>query len=233
MNIPSIVVPTYEAILPSTGETIKMRPFLMKEEKLLLMAGEGASQKEQLNALDEVVKNCTFGKVGVETHPIFDVQYVFLQARAKSVGEVAEIYLICGACNHKLQHSLNLSEINVVHDPAHNKKIQLTDTVVLTMKYPNCRQVSNIGASEDVNVIYDIISDMMDTIYTEEAAYDCSKETIDSKRQFLDSLTASQFKLVREFFETMPKLIHRIDYECPSCTSKNNVVMENLSSFFE
>jgi hypothetical protein len=227
-----MAVPKFELTLPSTGEKIKFRPFVMREEKLLLFASEANGDAEVIGAVDEIVRNCTFNAVSVDTHPVFDLIYVFLQIRAKSVGELVEFFLVCGDCGHKTDATLDITKLEVKKNPDHKTTIMLSDTVGIKMRYP--RLSETVGASRgDIDFIYATVINCMDSIFTEDEVYHAKDLQWNEKAEFLDGLTAEQFEKIQEFFDTMPKLTHTMEYVCPKCQKQNVASLDGLLSFFD
>ena len=238
MPLPKIATPTYELVLPSTGKNLKYRPFLVKEEKLLVLALESENTKEITTAIKNVIKACVLTRgVKIETLPTFDIEYLFLNIRGKSVGEEIEVNIICPDDGETyVPVKINIDEIEVQKNDKHTNKIKLDAKLVMEMKYPSLEQFikSNFDFSEDVGMdqSFDMISSCIDKIYNEEevwTASDCSKkELID----FLEQMNSSQFKEIEKFFESMPKLSHEVKVKNPNTEVESTVVLEGLSSFF-
>ncbi len=238
MPLPKIATPSYELVLPSTKQKVKYRPFLVKEEKLLVLALESEDTKQITTAIKNVLKACiTTRGIKVETLPTFDIEYLFLNIRGKSVGEEVEVNIVApddGVTQVKV--SINLEDINVIETEGHNKEIKLDDTLRMEMKYPSLEQFikNNFEFNEDNSVekSFDIIGSCIDKIYNEEevwATSDCTKKEIN---EFLDQMNSVQFKDVEKFFETMPKLSHKLEILNPNTNVTSEVVLEGLSSFF-
>tara|TARA_Y100000593_G_C4299910_1_gene332770 strand:+ start:1061 stop:1786 length:726 start_codon:yes stop_codon:yes gene_type:complete len=234
MALPKIATPFYEMKLPSTGETVKYRPFLVKEEKLLLMAMEGGKQKEISNVVKQIINNCTEGKISVEELPMFDIEYLFLQIRIKSVEDTVDISLSCNKCNESFSSTVDLKPIEVhFPDKKQSFKIQLTSDVGLTMKYPTLDMMSDMKPGDETKpeFIFDTISKCIDNIYDEEQVYNDFNKT--ELEEFVDSLPQEQFKKISDFFEEMPKLQHEIKFSCPKCKHKNTAMLTGLQDFFD
>jgi len=238
MPLPKIATPTYELELPSTGETIKFRPFLVKEEKLLVIALESEDTKQITNAIKTVIKNCIETKgIKVETLPTFDIEYLFLNIRAKSVGEEIEVNLICPDDEETtVSVKINVDDIKVQTNDKHTNKIKLDDHLMMQMKYPSLDQFikNNFDLSDNsaINQSFELVASCIDTIYNNEevwAAADVSKKEL---MEFLDQMNTSQFKQVEKFFETMPKLSHTVKVKNPNTEVENDILLEGLSSFF-
>ena len=238
MVLPKIATPTYELELPSTGQPIKYRPFLVKEEKLLVLALESEDTKQITTAIKTVIKNCIETKnVKVETLPTFDIEYLFLNIRGKSVGEEIEVNIICPDDDETtVPVKINVDDIKVQKNPDHNKQIKVDDSIMMEMKYPSLDQFikSNfdLSAGNTMDQSFDLIASCIDKIYTEEevwAAGDVSKKEL---LEFLEQMNSTQFKDIEKFFETMPKLSHTVQIKNPKTEVESEVVLEGLSSFF-
>ena len=238
MVLPRISTPTYELELPSTGQPIKYRPFLVKEEKLLVLALESEDTKQITTAIKTVIKNCIETKnVKVETLPTFDIEYLFLNIRGKSVGEEIEVNIICPDDDETtVPVKINVDDIKVHKNPDHVKQIKVDDSIMMEMKYPSLDQFikSNfdLSAGNTMDQSFDLIASCIDKIYTEEevwAAGDVSKKEL---LEFLEQMNSTQFKDIEKFFETMPKLSHTVQIKNPKTEVESEVVLEGLSSFF-
>jgi len=238
MPLPKISTPTYELELPSTGQKIKYRPFLVKEEKLLVIALESEDTKQITNAIKTVIKNCIETKgVKVEALPTFDIEYLFLNIRGKSVGEEIEVNIICPDDGEtQVPVKINIDDIQIQKDPEHNNKIKLDDSIMMEMKYPSLDQFikSNFDLSSDstMDQSFELISSCIDKIYTEDEVWVTADVTKKELMEFLDQMNSTQFKEIEKFFETMPKLSHTIKVKNPNTEVENEVVLEGLSSFF-
>ena len=238
MPLPKISAPTYELELPSTGETIQYRPFLVKEEKLLVIALESEDTKQITTAIKTVIKNCILTKgIKVESLPTFDIEYLFLNIRGKSVGEELDVNIICPDDGRtEVSVMINLEDIEVQKNDEHEKKIKIDDSIMIEMKYPSLDQfIKNnfdFNKRNAMDQSFELIASCIDTIFTEEEAWstaDCSKKEI---TEFLESMNSSQFKGIEKFFETMPKLSHKVEVRNPKTKVESEVVLEGLASFF-
>jgi len=238
MPLPKIATPTYELELPSTGETVKYRPFLVKEEKVLVIALESEDNKQITNAIKAVLKSCILSKgIKVESLPTFDIEYLFLNIRGKSVGEDLDVNIICPDDNKtQVPVTIALDEIEVQKDENHTNKIKVDDSIMMEMKYPSLEQfIKNNFDFNDKNAMdqsFELIATCIDKIYTEDevwAAADCTKKEM---KDFLEQMNSNQFKEIEKFFETMPKLSHSISVTNPKTKVKSEVVLEGLASFF-
>lgn len=238
MPLPKISTPTYELELPSTGKTVKYRPFLVREEKLLVIALESEDTTQITTAIKDVIKNCIQSRgVEVETLPTFDIEFLFLNIRAKSVGEEIEVNIICPDDETTtVPVTINVDDIQVQKDKAHTNKIKIDDSLMMEMKYPSLDQFikSNFDFTDgnQMEQSFDLISSCVDKIYNEEEAWDSSDVTKSEIIEFLEQMNSSQFKEIEKFFETMPKLAHTIKVKNPNTKVTNSVTLEGLSSFF-
>ena len=238
MPLPKIATPTYDLELPSTKQKIKFRPFLVKEEKLLVLALESEDTKQITNAIKTVIKSCISTRgVKVEDLPTFDIEFLFLNIRGKSVGEEVEISIIApDDGTTPIPVSINLDDIKVVEDENHTKQIRLDDALMMEMKYPSLDQFikNNFDQVDTSNVdkSFELIASCIDKIYNEEEVWstaDCTKKEV---VEFLNQMSSTQFKDVEKFFETMPKLSHTLEVVNPVTDVASVVVLEGLSSFF-
>ena len=238
MPLPKIATPTYELELPSTGESIQFRPFLVKEEKVLVLALESEDTKQITTAIKAVIKSCVQTKgIKVEALPTFDIEFLFLNIRGKSVGEKIEVNIICPDDETtEVPVSIDLDEIRVQKNDEHTRQIKIDDTLMMEMKYPSLDQfIKNNFDFENKNAMdqsFDLIASCVDKIYSEDdvwAADDCSKKEL---KDFLEQMNSSQFKGIETFFETMPKLSHKIKVTNPNTKVESEVVLEGLASFF-
>ena len=238
MPLPKIVTPTYELELPSTGETIQYRPFLVKEEKVLVIALESEDTKQITTAIKTVLKNCIKTKgIKVESLPTFDIEYLFLNVRGKSVGETIEVNITCPddeVTTTKIE--VNLDDIEVQKTEEHTNQIKLDDSIMMELKYPSLDQFikSNFDFNEgnQMDQSFQLIGSCIDKIYTDDevwAAADCTKKEIND---FLESMNSNQFKEIEKFFETMPKLSHTVKVTNPKTKVESDVLIEGLASFF-
>ena len=240
MPLPKIATPSYELELPSTGKTITYRPFLVKEEKLLVIALESEDTKQITNAIKAVIRACVLTKgIKVETLPTFDIEYLFLNIRGKSVGEDLDVKLFCPDDNKtEVNVNINLDDIQVNKPEGHSNKIKLDNNLMMELKYPSLNEFikNNFDPNEvGTNAMeqsFDLIGSCINKIYNEDevwVAADCSKKEIN---EFLDSMNSNQFKEVEKFFETMPKLSHTVKVKNPKTKVESDVVLEGLASFF-
>ena len=238
MPLPKIATPTYELVLPSTGKKIKYRPFLVKEEKILILALESEDTKQITNAVKTILKSCiTTRGIKVEELPTFDIEYIFLNIRGKSVGESLDVLVTCPDDGEtQVEHKIYIDEIQVQKSEDHSPDIKLDHSLTLRMKYPSLNEfIQNNFSISDENTLQasmDIIASCIDVVYSEDeswAAADCTKKELS---EWLETLNTSQFKEIETFFETMPKLSHTLKVVNPKTKVESDVTLEGLTSFF-
>ena len=240
MPLPTIETPTYELKLHSSNKKVRYRPFLVKEEKVLIIALESKNENEITNAVKDVLKKCILTKgIDVDSLPTFDIEYLFLNIRAKSIGEDIKLTVTCPDDNEtKVPVTIYVDEIKVVKPRGHTKDIKLDDKLTLRMKYPSLNQFieNNFTTDDEAETLVDktfrVVADCIDTIYTEEDAWDTKDYTPQERMDFVEQLNSSQYKKVEKFFSTMPKLTHTIEVVNPNTKEKGSVVLEGLANFF-
>ena len=240
MPLPTIETPTYELKLHSSNKKVRYRPFLVKEEKVLIIALESKDQMEITNAVKEVLKKCILTKgIDVDSLPTFDIEYLFLNIRAKSIGEDIKLTVTCPDDGEtKVPVTIYVDEIKVTKPKGHTKDVKLDDKMTLRMKYPSLNQfIENNFSTEDesdtmVDKTFRVVADCMDTIYTGEDAWEAKDYTPQERMDFVEQLNSSQYKKVENFFATMPKLSHTIEVVNPNTKEKGSVVLEGLADFF-
>ena len=240
MPLPTIETPTYELKLPSSNKKVKYRPFLVKEEKILIIALESKNQNEITNAVTDVLKKCILTKgVDVDILPTFDIEFLFLNIRSKSIGEDIKLTVTCPDDKKtEVPVTIYVDEIEVVRPEGHTKDIVLSKDMTLRMKYPSLSQFvsNNFDTNDDpdvfVNKTFKLVADCMDTVFTKEEAWDSKDYTSDERKQFIEQLNSKQYKDVEKFFATMPKLSHTIEVVNPNTKKKNSIVLEGLADFF-
>ena len=234
MTLPVINTPTYELEIPSTKEKLTYRPFLVKEEKILLLAMEEEQDAHLNKALKQVVHNCTFQKVDVAKLPLFDLEYIFLRIRAKSVGEVAKIQVLCEDDGETyVPVEIDLESIEVEFQEDHSTKIELTEEIGIEMGYPTFEFLNFKADETEVNQLFDIISSSIERVYEGETVYEKADFSKKDLKVFLESLTSEQFLKVQKFFETMPRLRHKLEVTNPKTKKVNEITLEGLQAFFE
>ena len=236
MSLPKVGIPTYELNLPSTGKVIKYRPFVVKEEKVLLLALESEDEKEIKNAVKDLIKNCVQTRIKVDDLPSFDLEYIFLQIRAASVGEMIEMQVTClDDGETRVTTQINLHNVKVIKPEGHTNKIMLDDKVGVIMKYPGFDRFVE-GSIIEKNVtsddVFEILADSIDQMFDEDSVYDSSTTTRKEKIEFVEKFTNEQFEKIQKFFETAPKLSHTFSVVNPKTGEKSEYTIEGLQSFF-
>ena len=241
--LPKLDVPIYEMQLISTGKTIRYRPFTVKEEKLFLMANESDDLDSVINTIKQVVTNCVLDDIDIELLPIFDIENIFLNLRAKSISEVVNLKYRCNnnvkdeegkekKCGHIINLNFNALEIEPEKNEKHNKTIQLTDKLGIVMKYPNFNIVEKTKNLPEAEMVAKMITLCVDYIFDENEVY-YSKDVDEQELvDFIDSLTREQFLKIQEFFDTIPKLKKELDFKCTKCAYEEKVILEGIQSFF-
>ena len=238
MPLPKIATPTYELELPSSGKKINYRPFLVKEEKLLVLALESEDTKQITTAIKAVLKSCVLTKgIKVESLPTFDIEYLFLNIRGKSVGEELDVNIVCPDDEEtEVAVKIYLDDIQVQRSEEHSNKIKLDDNFMMEMKYPSLDEFikSNFDFNDknQMDQSFQLIASCIDKVYSEDEAWataDCTKKEVN---EFLESMNSNQFKEIETFFTTMPKLSHTITVKNPNTKVESEVVLEGLASFF-
>ena len=238
MALPMHSMPTFNATIPSTGQKVKFRPFLVKDEKALLIAQQSEDVSVMADTLKTVIKNCVQTDLDMEKLATFDLEYMFLQIRGKSVGENVELIFQCdedhGELNSKarVQVNIDLSKIEIVKDPEHSNKIDLFDDVGLVLKYPTLEMVQKMEGLDNLDSIFDVVAESIDMIYQGDEIFHGKEQKHSELVAFLNNLTSDQFLKIQRFYETMPKLRKEIEYNCPVCGRHHKKLLEGLNSFF-
>ena len=236
MALPKLNTPTYELEVPSTDEKIKYRPFLVKEEKILMIAMESKDNAQIVNAVKDIVSECTFNKLDVSSMPMFDVEYIFLNIRAKSVGEISKLKLLCP--DDKKTYAdveLDLTKVEVQVENDHTNKIELTDSMGMIMTYPTIDSFQDSGIKNiTAENMLDVISSCVLQIYENngEKVYQAKDQTKKELTEFIESMNTNQFKQVQAFFDTMPKLKHNVKVKNPKTKKSSDVTLNGLNDFF-
>ena len=236
MALPIVWIPTYELNLPSTGKAIKYRPFVVKEEKVLLLALESEDETEIKNAVKDLIKNCVQTKIKVDDLPSFDLEYIFLRIRAASVSEEITMKVTCRDDNTtEMEVSINLNEVEIFKPEGHSNKIMLDGVTGLVMKYPG---MDRFVDSEFLNKViktdevFDFIADSVDQIFNDEEVWDSSTTSKKEMIEFIEGLTAKQFESIQNFYETMPRLLHKFTVINPKTEMESEYTIEGLQNFF-
>ena len=233
MALPKINAPTYDLKLYSDGRTIKFRPFLVKEQKLLLMAAEEGKPADIMNALGTIVKNCTFDQVDPEKVPLFEIENIFLRLREKSIGEVAEFKLKCRdeECGGVTQTGVDLSSITLQGDAVPSNKIKITDNITVTMKFPTMKMLESMGDLTSVDDNMKFLSSAIESIQHNDNVIDVRTTSQEELQEFIDSMTQDQFLKIRDYFSSMPRLAKDVEYKCVKCGKDNVRSISGLQNF--
>lgn len=237
MALPINSAPTYTLTIPSTGKIVKYRPFLIKEEKSLLIAQQSEDPIVMVESLKDVIKSCIKDEVDVNALATFDLEYVFTQIRAKSVGEIVELFLKCDTCTDEkavAKVNIDLTQLQVIKSEDHNNKIDLYEDVGIVLKYPTMDVIKKLenATQGDIESVFSIVTECIDFIYTSSEVFHAKEQTKEELLEFLNNLTSEQFVKIQKFFETLPRLKHEIDYACPVCGKQHHKILEGLNSFF-
>ena len=237
MSLPKINTPEYKLNIPSTDEEITYRPFLVKEEKILLVAQETGGEKEQYLAIQNLIESCVSQDIAVDKLPMFDLEYIILNIRAKSVGEIAKLTIVCPDDEKTtVPVEVDLTKINVVMGDDHDARIQLTDNIGILMSYPTMdiiEQYAVTGTPEPTEQLFKMIAECMFQIWEGEEVHDATDYSYKDKLSFIESLSHGQFEKIQNFFETMPTLKHEIEVTNPNTKIKSTVILRGMQSFFE
>ena len=236
MALPKLTTPTYELEVPSTDEKIKYRPFLVREEKILLIALESGKSEDIINAVKDIVTACTFDKLDLGKMPMFDVEYVFLNIRAKSVGEISSLRLLCPDDKETYANvDVNLSEVTVQVEKEHSEKIELTDEMGIIMTYPSIDSMASTGITDiSAENMLEVIGSCILQIYDKkgEEVFEAKDQTKKEMTDFIEQFNTKQFQKLQEYFDTMPKLKHMVEIENPKTKVKSKIMLEGLNDFF-
>jgi hypothetical protein len=243
MALPKIDVPIYMIDLPLSKQTIRYRPFLVKEEKLLLIAMESSDEKEILNSIKQIVNNCSLDEIEIDDIPLLDLEFFFLNLRARSIGEIVDLQYKCNntvknekdeetTCNNAVKIKVNLLEIKPEINKDHTNKIEFSKKLGIVMKYPNFKMVVDLDDSSEVEKIIKIITKCIDYIYDEENIYYRKDITDEELIDFIEGMTREQFEKVQHFFDSIPKIKKELNFKCNKCNYTENIVVEGLQNFF-
>jgi len=231
MALPRNNYPIFELTLPSTGKKIKCRPWLVGEQKTLLMALQ-SNDADILLSVRNVVDTCSFGKLDIESLPNFDLEYMFMQIRIRSVGESVDLVLTCGHCEQQHDYRLQLIDVKVIKTDGHSTKIMLADNLGVEMEYPTTEQLDYLNKNYSVETVYETIMKCIKTVFTDEEVHPTKDEPLEEVRAFLESLTSQQFEQIENFFATMPVLKHTFTDKCPHCEKDTQYTLEGIEAFF-
>ena len=237
MALPVQSTPVYTLTVPSTEETIKYRPFLIKEQKALLIAQQSEDISVMLDTLRSVIDSCIIGKADASKFALFDLEYIFSQIRAKSVGETVDLLFSCTECddeNAKVKITIDLTSLKVVKNPEHENKISLFDDVGIALKYPSLENAKALAMinEDDVDSMFKQTIECIEYIYDSNELYYAKDQSKEELEEFINNLTDEQFSKIKKFFETMPVLSHTVEYNCPVCRKSHSTKLEGISNFF-
>lgn len=238
MSLPVIQAATYTLEIPSTKKKIRFRPFLVREQRALLHAQQSEESTVMVNTLRDVIRACTFNEVDVDSLSSFDIEYIFIQLRSRSVGETTEFVFSCLECNDpnaKIPVRIDLTGIEVQYQDNHKKDISLTDSIGVKMKYPSIELLSDLQAlseDDDLDKTFSIIGKCIESIYDDNNVYSTKDYKDQEILEFLNSLTSTQYSKIREFFDTMPRLEKKLEFDCPVCGYHHTQILRGMNSFF-
>ena len=241
MALPSISTPTYEAVVPSTGETVQFRPFLVKEEKILLIAVESKDKKAQIRALKQILKNCIQSKTNINSLAMYDIEYLFIQIRGKAVGEILEPVVVCPQCSVSGKLKIDLSSISVNTNTRKETpyKVMVSDKIGMTFVYPVMEMVENLniektssGVQTDTEAVFRIIASCIDTIFDEEKVFNPKDYSEKEIMQFLENIPSEPFRRIVEFISSMPRVEKIVHFKCPNCQFEKDMVLRGIEDFF-
>ena len=230
MALPRLETPTYELILPSTNKKIKYRPFLVREYKILLTSIE-ADVNEISRIVTDLVDNCTFNKLDINKLAHFDVEYLFLNIRAKSISETSDIIINC-SCGEKIEHTIDLTKISVEKNKEISNKVMLSDSAGVILRYPKFDEMLDIHNNVNSEKIVGLITDCIDAVFTKDDYFDSTSYSKQELNDFVNTFTKKQFDKLEEFFRKIPKVVQRIEKNCPTCGTNNVVDLEGIQNFF-
>ena len=235
MHLPKIETPKYNLVIPSTKKKLSFRPFLVKEEKILLLAQQSDNEEDQLEAVKSIIESCTFDKIKADDLTSYDIEYLFLQLRAKSVGESADVNIKCSKCGSSTPVNINLAEIDIKYP---NKKIdnriQLTDAIGVVVKNLSTADITKLGklGDDQVQLLNDTIAATIESVFDADNVYPMDDASPTEKEEFINSLSRGQMEKIEEFISNVPKLQEEVTFKCLSCGEKNKIMLEGLQSFF-
>lgn len=234
MPLPTIETPTYELTIPSTGATVEYRPYLVKEEKILVLAMSSQDHKQMIRAIRDIITACTFNKVNVDSLRMYDLEYIFIKLRSVSVGGTSTIGMQCSSCEADNEVTINLDNVDVKNTETKEMKIKLTDKVGIVMKSPSVKSMmrSQITNGDEYEFIVNSVMSCIDSIYDDENMYDADDVTQEELRDFIESLSQEQFNKVNVFFEKTPALATTAHFKCSSCGTENEREIQGLQNFF-
>lgn len=241
--LPKLDVPIYEVKLISTGKTIRFRPFLVKEQKLFLMASESTDPKETINTIRQVLKNCILDELDIDSLPTFDLEFLFMNLRARSVEEVVDLKYKCNnivkndkgedtTCTGSVEFKLNLLEIEPIKDPNHTNKIQLTENLGIALKYPSFDMIQKYESKSENEIMAGVLTDCIDYVFDNDQIYYAKDQTKEELDEFIDNLQQKDLEKIKVFFDTMPEIKKDVHFKCPKCLYEEDIQIKGLQSFF-
>lgn len=234
MALPKINNAKYDTVIPSTGETVQFRPYLVKEEKILMLAMESNDQKQIMNATKDVIVSCVYDDIDVDNLAMFDIESLFLALRSKSVGERIDLKVKCDECDHMNDVQIDFDEIDIPVVDKESKTVMLTDDVGMTLRYPSYSDVSKIkpGKEDSVETAFNMIMSCVETVFDNDGVYTAANEGPTAIKGFIESLSSAQFSKISAFFESMPAISHQLEFNCSSCGENNTKDLRGIQSFF-
>ena len=241
--LPKLDIPIYEITLISTGKTVRIRPFLVKEQKLFLMASESEDQKETVNVIRQVLKNCILDEIDVDGLPTFDLEWLFINLRARSVEEVVSLKYRCNnkikdetgeekSCGGAVEFDLNLLEITPTKNPNHTNKIQLTENLGVCLKYPTFEMIQKYETMDENDVMMNVLVDCIDYIYDKDSVYYAKDSTKEELIDFVDNLQQVHLEKIKQFFDTLPEIKKDVHFKCPKCGYDEDIEIKGMQNFF-
>lgn len=232
MALPIVEVPKYSVTIPSNGESVVYRPYLVKEEKILMIAMESENQEQVIQAIKEVIAACTFNKINVENLTIFDMEYIFLKLRSKSVGEVSKVSLKCTKCGTSNELEIQLDTLEIQKPETDYSLVMITDKIGVKFNYPTVKVAAQLSKYSGTEAAMKTIVACIDNIFDDEKVYPAGDSTPKELEQFIDSLNSEQFSRMQKFFENIPSLSYDSKFECSSCGHQNELLIKGLANFF-
>ena len=232
MALPQLETPTFKMKVDSLGKEFKFRPFLVREQKILVMATESDDNKDMLYAAQQIISNCSFGKINGEKLPLFEVQKTFLSLRSQSIGNIIELNAVCAHCEAQNEVLLDIDKVEIIKADEHTNRVELASDLVIEMKYPTVDEVSDLVSANENSDIYHIVANNIETLYYGEDVIDFQGNPPDERMDWIDNLNAEQFDKIKVFFETMPQLYHNLEFKCKQCKEDNVLVIDGYENFF-
>jgi hypothetical protein len=237
MSLPIIATPKYELTLPSTGKKVKYRPFLVKEEKILLLANETKDQQQIISAMKDIVSNCTFNEVNPDEAATFDIEYIFLQLRSKSVGESVDVKIKCPKCENMVPVNINLNEVEVVKEKGYSNKVAISNTMGIIMKYPNFNTLQSLEANKEkgqgAEELLNFVTVCIESIYDDKQIYEAKDYKKEELLEFIENLPQGVFAKIMNFFNKMPAISKELACDCDKCKTKSKVTLRGAQDFFQ